>query len=154
MEEIEVLLSTREIMINGKKELVKRFSFMDTIKIASNASTVVSHALTDPTALSNAFAKLTATTEDADVSNGLRLMGIVELLSLIGEDSSDFIRDLILRATNLDTETLNDLDPDVGVELIFMIYEVNKGFFTKCLTKLKEKMPKAETKKETKKKAK
>ena len=102
---------------------------------------------------SSAISKLTIAGDDS-TAQSVKLIGMVELISIMGEDSVDFVQDCIEFATNLTHEDIEDLDPDVGVDILMDIYEVNKGFFTKCLNKLKEVMKTDEKKEVTKKKQK
>ena len=74
------------------------------------------------------------------------MMGLVELLGIIGEDGVDIVTDLIVKSTNLTDEEAEQIDVDEGIDLLFGIYEVNKGFFTKLSNKLQKKVKKPRAK--------
>ena len=143
--EMEVLLSEKEIKVGENLLVVKRFSLLDTIRLASQASGVVTHIMSDSEVSASALTKLTFQGENDEETNGIRLMGLVELLSVVGEEGTEFIKMCISKATNLDYEEVEQIDSVAGIDLVFAIYEVNKGFFSKLLSKV--------AKKETKKKA-
>ena len=75
-------------------------------------------------------------------------MGLLELIGILGDEGAELMADIIKKGTNLDSTEVEELDALDGVEILFTLYEVNKGFITKLLTKLEKKMPK--TKKEKK----
>lgn len=144
--EMELLLSEKEITFGDKRIIVKRFSLLDTIRIASQASGVASKIINDSEASANALSKLTYNGQNDDETAGVRLMGLVEILSVVGEDGVNLIKECIYKATNLEYEEVEKIDSVDGVDLLFAVYEVNKGFFSKLLDKTKKK--EAKTKKQ------
>lgn len=156
--EMELLLSEKELIIGDKTVVVKRLALLDTIRIAAKISDVISIMLNSKAGLDNALVKVlyngrpqkdasgkvieydTPETE-ADIGN-TRFMGIVELIGLFGDDFIDLLRNLIVKSTNLTNEEVEQLDSVDGIDLVIQIYEVNKGFFKKCMIK-----PKGEVKK-------
>lgn len=142
--ETEILLSEKEIKVGDKLLVVKRFSLLDTIRLASQASGVVAHIMGDSAVSASALTKLSFQGENEEETNGIRLMGLVELLSVVGDEGTEFIKMCISKATNLEYDEVEQIDSIAGIDLLFTIYEVNKGFFSKLLGKI--------TKKETKKK--
>jgi hypothetical protein len=83
--------------------------------------------------------------------NGIKISGILELFNVLGEDIVDLVKELIVKATNLSDEEAEDIDCVDGVDLIAEIIEVNKPFFQKLSSKLKEKMAKKKEEKPAKK---
>lgn len=152
-DEMEVLLAEREVPIGDKKIIVKRYSLMSTIKIASKASGIATAFLSNSEVTASAFAKLTVNSDSEDLT-AIRLLGMIELISMLGDTGAEFIRTCIAYATVLTDEEIDDLDPDAGIDLIMSIFEVNKGFFTKCLNKLKVVTPVVQEKKPRKARAK
>lgn len=137
MNELETLLAEKDITINDKKVIIKRYSFISTLKLASRTSGLVAKIMNNSEVASSAISKLTLDVDDSSTGYSLKMIGMAELLSILEEDSVEFIKDCISFATNdLTDEEIEDLDPDVGIELLLDICEVNKGFFMKCLTKL------------------
>ena len=156
--EMELLLSEKEVKVGDKKVIVKRIALLDTIRLASHLSGVVGTVVNHSELFGSALAKITyagATDEEGNVTdspeniNNIRMMGIIEAFGVVGEDGTDLLKDLIVKATNLSDDEVEDIDCTSGIDLLFEIYEVNKGFFEKCMSKLKEKLTKK--KKSTKK---
>lgn len=146
--EMELLLSEKEVDFADKKIVVKRFSLLDTIRLASQASGVVAHILSNDEASANALTKLSFTGSTDNETNGVRIMGLLEILSILGDEGIDFIKNCISKSTNLDYEDVEKIDSVDGIDLIFAIYEVNKSFFNKLLDKTaKKKEKKSKTEK-------
>ena len=151
-EELELLISEKELTVNDKQVVVKKISMLNTIRIASNISDIVAKALSDTTAISSAIAKMMYKEEKdgEEYGFGIQATGVIELLGIIGDDGVSVIKDIIIKSTNLTGVEVEELDIVDGVDILLAIYEVNKGFFMKCGKKLQEKMEKVQTK--TKKK--
>ena len=139
--EMELLLSEKEITLDGKQVIVKRIALLDTMRLTTHLSDVVSSVLSNESAFNKAMGKIlfngNENSTEADI-NSIKALGIVEMIGLIGEDGADFIRDLILKSTNLSSEDVEKIDCLSGIDLLTTIYEVNKSFFVKCMSKLKE----------------
>lgn len=147
-DEMDLLLSEKERKIGDKRVVIKKISLLNTIRLASHLSEIAGRVVQNSELAASAITKLTFNEgENEQQVNGVRLMGIVELLGIIGEDGADLVVDLITKSTNLTEEEAEEIDTDSGIELLFDIYEVNKGFFTKLSNKLQKKMkkPKAKT---------
>jgi hypothetical protein len=146
-DEMDLLLSEKERKIGDKKVVVKKISLLNTIRLASHLSEIAGRVVQNSELAASAITKLTFSEgENEQQVNGVRLMGIVELLGIIGEDGSDLVVDLITKSTNLTEEEAEEIDTDSGIELLFDIYEVNKGFFTKLSNKLQKKVKKPRAK--------
>lgn len=151
---MEVLLSEKELVIGKKKVIVKKIALLDTIRLASHISEVVSVAVNSSDAVTNALFKIgyNGNAEDKenlknkddmeDLFNGVRVTGFIELFSILGKDGTDLLKDIIVKSTNLTDDEAEEVDCESGIDLIIAIYEVNKGFFTKLSSKLKEKLKK------------
>lgn len=154
--EMDVLLSEKELNIGGKKIIVKRLALLDTIRLASHISDIVSIVLNSSDAVSNAFNKVAYSgnpeieNETEDTINGIRVTGLIEIFGILGDDGTSLLKDLIVKSTNLTEEDVEDIDCIDGIDLISEIFEVNKGFFEKLSNKLKEKLakPKKKSKKD------
>ena len=147
-DEMDLLISEKERKIGDKKVVVKKISLLNTIRLASHLSEIAGRVVQNSELAASAITKLTFSEgENEQQVNGVRLMGIVELLGIIGEDGADIVTDLIVKSTNLTDEEAEQIDVDEGIDLLFGIYEVNKGFFTKLSNKLQKKVkkPKAKT---------
>lgn len=149
--ELDLLLSSKEIRINNKVVVVKRFSLLNTVRIASKLSAIVGLVLNGTEATASALNKAMYTPKDADVSedtiNSIRFMGMIELIGLLGEEGADLLSDLLVKGTNLSYDEIEEVDAVDGVELVFTMYEVNKGFFTKFMSKLEKKLTKSKKEK-------
>lgn len=146
--EMEVLLSEKEIKLGEKKVIVKRIALLDTIRLASHISEVVSVAVNSSDAVTNALYKIgyqgNAEEKDSpdDLLTGVRITGFIELFSILGNDGTDLLKELIVKSTNLTDEEAEQIDCVDGIDLLSAIYEVNKGFFGKLSSKLQEKIKK------------
>ena len=157
--ELELLLSEKEVKFGDKDVVVKKLSMLDTIRIASNLSSVVANMMSNSDAVSGAIAKIGFKSEDNSGDESMiRVLGFVEILGLIGDEGVDLLKSVIDKSTTLTPQEIEDIDLIDGIDLIQAIYEVNKGFFKKCGKKLEEKMAKinkelapTEVKKTTKK---
>ena len=148
--EIDVLLAEKEVTINNKKVIVKRYSLLDTIRIAAHASSIVASVIQDSDKTASAITKLTFKGNNQIENNSIRMLGLVELLSIVGEDGVYLLKELLVKSTNLDEDEVEEIDLVDGIDLVFAMYEVNKGFFMKFMKKLEKKIPKKKraTKKE------
>ena len=148
--EMEVLLAEREVTVNDKKIIVKRYSLLDTIRLAAHASSIVASVIQDSDKTASAITKLTFKGNNQIENNSIRMLGLVELLSIVGEDGVYLLKELLVKSTNLDEDEVEEIDLVDGIDLVFAMYEVNKGFFMKFMKKLEEKIPKKKrtTKKE------
>lgn len=158
--EMEVLLSEKEIKLNGKRVVVKRIALLDTLRLASRLSGIVGLALNSSDGVVSAIAKISYAGNseidgetESDI-NGIRIAGLAELLGLLGEDGTELLKDLIVKSTNLTDAEVENIDSVDGIDLIETIIEVNKDFFVKFVNKLKEKIQKIVPTKEEKKKSK
>ena len=148
--EMEVLLAEREATVNDKKIIVKRYSLLDTIRLAAHASSIVASVIQDSDKTASAITKLTFKGNNQIENNSIRMLGLVELLSIVGEDGVYLLKELLVKSTNLDEDEVEEIDLVDGIDLVFAMYEVNKGFFMKFMKKLEKKIPKKKgaTKKE------
>lgn len=146
--EMEVLLSEKEIKLGEKKVIVKRIALLDTIRLASHISEVVSVAVNSSEAVTEALYKIgyqgDAESKDSseDVLTGVRITGFIEIFGILGKDGTDLLKELIVKSTNLTDDEAEQVDCVDGVDLLSAIYEVNKGFFGKLSSKLQEKLKK------------
>lgn len=143
--EIQLLLSEKEIQLGDKTVVVKKLSILNAIRLASQLSGIASRVISSPETSAGALSKLMYQPKEDDKKEdiaGIRLLGFVELLDLIGEDFVDVLRDIIVKTTNLTIAEAEELTGDKGIDILFDIYEVNKDFFVKSMNKLKEKLPK------------
>ena len=149
--ELDILLANKEVKIGDKLVVVHRFSLLDTIKIASHLSGLAGMVLNSTDATATAINKLMYRPIDDNVSeqtvNSIRFMGLLELIGILGDEGADLVADILRKGTNMTTDEIEELDALDGVELLFDLYEVNKGFFTKLLNKLEKKIPKAKREK-------
>ena len=149
--EMKLLLSEKEFVIGDKTIIVKKLSILNTLRLAQQLSSIASRLVGNPDLGARALAKLTYTPKEDDSESdiaGVRLMGILELFDIAGEDIIDVIRDILVKSTNLTVAEAEELSGEKGLDIMFAIYEVNKDFFMKSLNKLKEKLPKAKKQEE------
>lgn len=137
--EMELLLSEQEIKVDGKNVVVHKLAMLDTIRLASQMSSLAAAIVNNSDAAANAIGKLAVNSGDANSDNAIRLIGMVEILGLVGEDAADLIQNIVVKSTNLDYDDAEAISAEEGLDLLFKIYEVNKSFFKKFLQKLKEK---------------
>lgn len=149
--ELDILLANKELKIGDKLVVVKRFSLLDTIRIASHLSSLAGMILNATDATATALNKIMYNPTEEGVSeqtvNSIRFMGMLELIGILGEEGADLMADIIAKGTNLDRDEVEEIDAIDGVDVLFTLYEVNKGFFTKFMNKLEKKMPKAKKEK-------
>ena len=136
---MELLLSEQEIKVDGKTVIVHKLAMLDTIRLASQMSSLAAAIVNNSDAAANAIGKLAVNSGDANSDNAIRLIGTVEILGLVGEDAADLIQNIIVKSTNLTEDEAELISAEEGIDLLFKIYEVNKSFFKKFLQKLKEK---------------
>jgi len=164
--EMELLLSEKEIKIGDKTVVVKRIALLDTIRLASHISDVVGRVVNSSTLFESALGKIMYNGRPEKDANGnvieykdqelqedidnIKMYGIIEIFGIIGEDGVDVLKDLIVKSTNMSDEEVENIDCVEGIDIISTIYEVNKGFFVKCMSKLKEKLAKKKITKKTK----
>lgn len=137
--EMELLLSEQEIKVDGKTVIVHKLAMLDTIRLASQMSSLAAAIVNNSEVAANAIGKLAVNSGDINSDNAIRLIGMVEILGLVGEDAADLIQNIIVKSTNLDYDEAELISAEEGIDLLFKIYEVNKSFFKKFLQKLKEK---------------
>ena len=137
--EMELLLSEQEIKVDGKTVIVHKLAMLDTIRLASQMSSLAAAIVNNSDTAANAIGKLAVNSGDANSDNAIRLIGTVEILGLVGEDAADLIQNIIVKSTNLTEDEAEAISAEEGLDLLFKIYEVNKSFFKKFLQKLKEK---------------
>lgn len=137
--EMELLLSEQEIKVDGKTVVVHKLAMLDTIRLASQMSSIAAAIVNNSDAAANAIGKLAVNSGDLNSDNAIRLIGMVEILGLVGEDAADLIQNIVVKSTNLTEDEAELISAEEGIDLLFKIYEVNKSFFKKFLQKLKEK---------------
>lgn len=137
--EMELLLSEQEIKVDGKVVIVHKLAMLDTIRLASQMSSLAAAIVNNSDTAANAIGKLAVNSGDVNSDNAIRLIGMVEILGLVGEDAADLIQNIVVKSTNLDYDEAEAISAEEGLDLLFKIYEVNKSFFKKFLQKLKEK---------------
>ena len=146
--ELDILLANKELKVGDKLVVVKRFSLLDTIRIASHLSSIAGMILNATDATATALNKVMYNPTEEGVSeqtvNSIRFMGMLELIGILGEEGADLMADIIAKGTRDEVEEIDAID---GVDILFTLYEVNKGFFTKFMNKLEKKMPKAKKEK-------
>ncbi len=151
--EMELLLSEKEIEVGEIEVVVKRIPLLDTMRIAAKLSDVLSKVLNNTEGFNLAMYKIlyNGNKDNPDETENdkmaIRITGVLELIGLAGDDAIDLLKMVILKSTNLDKENVEKLDPIGGIDLLEAIYEVNKGFFEKCMSKLKVKMEERPNKK-------
>ena len=136
---MELLLSEQEIKVDGKTVIVHKLAMLDTIRLASQMSSLAAAIVNNSEVAANAIGKLAVNSGDINSDNAIRLIGMVEIIGLVGEDAADLIQNIIVKSTNLDYDEAELISAEEGIDLLFKIYEVNKSFFKKFLQKLKEK---------------
>lgn len=154
---MELLLSEKEVKVGDLEVIVKRIALLDTLRITAKVSDVVSRVLNSSEAFNVAMYKLmydgrkdengNEIAESDMAKNTIRAAGAVELIGLAGDDAVDLLKLIISKSTNLDKDQVENLDSVDGIDLLESIYEVNKSFFKKCMSKLKEKTAVKEVKK-------
>jgi len=137
--EMELLLSEQEIKVDGKTVIVHKLAMLDTIRLASQMSSLAAAIVNNSEVAANAIGKLAVNSGDINSDNAIRLIGMVEIIGLVGEDAADLIQNIIVKSTNLTEDEAELISAEEGIDLLFKIYEVNKSFFKKFLQKLKEK---------------
>ena len=137
--EMELLLSEQEIKVDGKTVIVHKLAMLDTIRLASQMSSLAAAIVNNSEVAANAIGKLAINSGDINSDNAIRLIGMVEIIGLVGEDAADLIQNIIVKSTNLTEDEAELISAEEGIDLLFKIYEVNKSFFKKFLQKLKEK---------------
>ena len=136
---MELLLSEQEIKVDGKTVIVHKLAMLDTIRLASQMSSLAAAIVNNSEVAANAIGKLAINSGDINSDNAIRLIGMVEIIGLVGEDAADLIQNIIVKSTNLTEDEAELISAEEGIDLLFKIYEVNKSFFKKFLQKLKEK---------------
>lgn len=152
--EMELLLAEKEVKVNNKTVVVKRFSFLDTIRLASHTSAIIAGVINDSEKTASALTRIMFDSGNEKEDMMIRVTGFVELLSVIGDDGVGLLKEILVKSTNLDEETIEDIDSVEGIDLALTVYEVNKGFFMKCLSKLKKAIPNMKPKRKATKKEK
>ena len=151
--EMELLLNTeKEVKIGNKKVVVHKISMLDSIKLASHLSVIATALIANSDATAKALTMLQVGDNEEEDNSNVRLLGIAQLLAILGTEGADLLGDIIEKCTNLEEEEVAQIHAEDGIDLLFEIYEVNKSFFTKLSQKLKEKVATPKTKRDTKKK--
>lgn len=138
-EEMDLLMSDKEIKVNGKRIIVHKYPMLSAIRLTSKLSNLVGKALSNDDsvkAIDTAFKAMVVEGDTEAETKGYRLYAIRTLLEMLGDELVDIISDVIVKSTNLNDEEVEDIDLEAGLDLLFTIYEVNKGFFTKFTKKL------------------
>ena len=136
---MELLLSEQEIKVDGKTVIVHKLAMLDTIRLASQMSSLAAAIVNNSEVAANAIGKLAVNSGDINSDNAIRLIGMVEIIGLVGEDAADLIQNIVVKSTNLTEDEAELISAEEGIDLLFKIYEVNKSFFKKFLQKLKDK---------------
>ena len=136
-EELEVLLADKEVTVNGNKVIVKRLSFLDTLRLTQHLSGIVTRIINDADTFSSALTKIMYKSDNAETDAIIRANGLLEVINSLGEEGIEFLTDIIIKSTSLTEDEVEEIDCEAGIDLALDIYEVNKGFFMKCLKKLK-----------------
>ena len=140
-DEIDLLLAEREIKVGTKKFIVKKISMLNAIRLTTKLSDVVKRLMEDSDSFSRAMSELSYVNEkDNRATQSIRVLGVIDLISMLGEDGVDFIKELILKSTTMEEEDVEAVSLEDSVDLIESIYEVNEGFFTKFTKKVNEKL--------------
>ena len=151
--EMELLLNTeKEVKIGNKKVVVHKISMLDSIKLASHLSVIATALIANSDATAKALTMLQVGDNEEEDNSNVRLLGIAQLLAILGTEGADLLGDIIEKCTNLEEEEIDQIPAEDGIDLLFEIYEVNKSFFTKLSQKLKEKVATPQTKRDKKKK--
>lgn len=154
--EMELLLSEQELVINGEQVKIHKFPMLAGIRLTSQLSKIVGKVLTveDNAGIIDTAVKALATTGETDAdTTSFRLYGIRVLLELLGDDLVDLIAQVISKSTDLPLKEVEKISLEDGIDLLFAIYEVNKNFFTKFSMKLQSLAEKNQAPKARKKKA-
>ena len=145
-DEMDILLAEKELTFGTKRVVVKKYSLLDTVRLAASASGIVNRIVKESESFSSAISKIMINTDDS-TSNGIKIIGAIELFDLIGDDGIVFLRDAISKATTLDLDEIEELGLDEGIEVVMEIYKVNKSFFMKSMNKVKKAIPNVKPKK-------
>lgn len=140
-DEMDLLLAEREIKVGTKKFIVKKISMLNAIRLTTKLSDVVKRLMEDSDSFSRAMSELSYVNEkDNRATQSIRVLGVIDLISMLGEDGVDFIKELILKSTTMEEEDVEAVSLEDSVDLIEAIYTVNEGFFTKFTKKVNEKL--------------
>ena len=140
-DEMDLLLSEREIKEGTKKFIVKKISMLNAIRLTTKQSGVAKRLMQDSEGFSIAISELSDVDENNKATTtSIRLLGFVDLVTMIGDDGVDFIKELIVKSTTMTDEDVEMIALEDSVDLIQNIYEVNEGFFTKFIAKVNEKL--------------
>ena len=151
--EMELLLNTeKEVKIGNNKVVVYKISMLDSIKLASHLSVIATALIANSDATAKALTLLQVGDNEEEDNSNVRLLGIAQLLAILGTEGADLLGDIIEKCTDLEEGEVAQITAEDGIDLLFEIYEVNKSFFTKLSQKLEEKVATPKTKRDTKKK--
>lgn len=140
-DEMDLLLAEREIKLGTKKFIVKKISMLNAIRLTTKLSGVVKRLMEDSEGFSRAISELSYVDENNKATTtSIRLLGFVDLVTMIGDEGVDFIKELIVKSTTMTDEDVEMITLEDSVDLIQNIYEVNEGFFTKFIAKVNEKL--------------
>lgn len=139
--EMEMLLAdTHEVKINGRSIVIKKFPMLAGIRLTSKISNVVSKVVSGDEKTENFNTAINALfvngSTDAD-TRAFKIFGLRVLFDLFGDDISDIVSFVISKSTTLSDEEIEEINLEDGLDLLYEIFNVNKGFFTKFSTKLK-----------------
>lgn len=142
-DDLTVLFPNKDFILGDETLVVRPFSFGDFPKVIKLIADFAELFMNAP--------ELKASVEDGNIAiDGKTVEFIVELL----EKGGDNVFSMISLSSGLDMQEVKALDPATGIELAYMVYEVNRDFFTKRLLPVVQKlMPKATPKVEPKQKA-
>ena len=104
--EMEVLLAEKEIKVNDKTVVVKRFSFLDAIRLASHTSAIIAEVINDSEKTAGAVTRLMFNSGNEKEDNVIRITGFVELLSIVGDEGVELLKEIMVKSTNMDEEEI------------------------------------------------
>lgn len=142
--ELDLLLSEQELKVGDTKVVVHKVSLLDSIRLMTKLSSIASKILDNSDAVASAATKLSFVGANSKETNSVRLIGVTEIMSILGEDGVDIVKDIIDKTTNLSDNDIEKISAEDGIDLAISIYEANKGFFTKSMSKLQEKTAKSQ----------
>ena len=138
--ELEILLAGEEMDVNGTHVVIKKIAMLDTLRLATQLSSLVTKVMSDAEAFSTALAKVMY---EGDESAPIKIAGALELLGMMGEEGIVLLQNVLMKSTNLSKEDVEALDLVDGLDVAEGVYRVNKVFFVKSGNKLLDKLKKA-----------
>ena len=135
---MEMLLAdTHEVKINGRNIVIKKFPMLAGIRLTSKISNIVSKVVSGDEKTENFNTAINALFVNGSTDADTRAFKIFGLRVLFGDDISDIVSFVISKSTTLSDEEIEEINLEDGLDLLYEIFNVNKGFFTKFSTKLK-----------------